>query len=231
MSNFDNSLTRLPPKIFKLTIIPYFKFIASLLNDFLDNIPLHAIIYNAEKAFISQKYSRNLEILLEQLKYFRKDMSVFLEQVKTLRNFLVRLDIIMKNHEQADFLEKMSAHPICCKVLEDMGCRSMMIGGRMTIWKRLSGKETWRNGKLNTFFSNLSLYLKKTFASFHILRNSEIIQHRQVQNMFLEALSNPDFGKPEFSAVDKVVEEIINELAAEIKNMSPAGTTCITKSA
>jgi hypothetical protein len=49
--------------------------------------------------------------------------------------------------------------------------------------------------------------------------------------MFLEALTNPDFGKPELSAVDKVVQAIYAELAAEIKNMSPAGTTYITKSA
>lgn len=231
MNNFDNSLTRLPPKTFELTIIPYFKFIAELLNDFLGYRTLDAITYNAEKAFISQKYSRNLEILREQLQYFRKDMSVFLEQIKTLRKILVRIDVIVKNNEQSDFLEKMSAHPICRKVLEDMRSRSMMIGGRMTIWKRVIGQETWRHGKLNTFSSNLSLYLKKTFASFHIPRNSEIDQRGQIQDIFLEALTNPDFGKPELSAVDKVVQEIINELAAEIKNMSPAGTTCITKSA
>jgi hypothetical protein len=48
----------------------------------------------------------------------------------------------------------------------------------------------------------------------------------------LEALTNPDFGKPELSAVDKVVQEIYNELAVEfLKNMPPEGTTCITKSA
>jgi len=68
MSNFDNSLTRLPPKTFELTIIPYYKFIADLLNDFLGHRVLDAITYNAEKAFISQKCSRNLEILRECLK-------------------------------------------------------------------------------------------------------------------------------------------------------------------
>jgi hypothetical protein len=232
MSNFDNSLTRLPPITFELTIIPYFKYIAELLNDFLGHRALDAITYNAEKAFISQKCSRNLEILREQLQYFRKDMSVFLEQIKILRKILVRIDVIVKNNEQFDFLEKMSVHPICRKVLEDMGCYTMMIGGHMTIWKRLIGQETWRNEKLNTFFSNLSLYLKKTFASFHIPRNSEIVQRGQIQDIFLEALSNPDFGKPELSAVDKVVQEIYKELAVDfLKNMPPAGMTCITKSA
>lgn len=159
-------------------------------------------------------------------------MSVFLEQIKTLRKILVRLDVIVKNNEQSDFLEKMSAHPICRKVLEDMGCHSMMIGGRMTIWKRVIGQETWRHGKLNTFSSNLSLYLKKTFASFHIPRNSEIVQRGQIQDMFLEALTNPDFGKPDLSAVDKVVQNIYKELAVEfLKNMPPAGTISNTKSA
>jgi hypothetical protein len=159
-------------------------------------------------------------------------MSVFLEQIKILRKILVRIDVIVKNNEQFDFLEKMSVHPICRKVLEDMGCYTMMIGGHMTIWKRLIGQETWRNEKLNTFFSNLSLYLKKTFASFHIPRNSEIVQRGQIQDIFLEALSNPDFGKPELSAVDKVVQEIYKELAVDfLKNMPPAGMTCITKSA
>jgi hypothetical protein len=161
MSNFDNSFTRLPPITFELTIIPYFKYIAELLNDFLGHQALDAITYNAEKAFISQKCSRNLEILREQLQYFRKDMSVFLEKIKTMRKILVRIDVIVKNNEQSDFLEKMSAHPICLKILVDMGSRSMIIGGRMTIWKRLIGQETWRHEKLNTFFSNLSLYLKK----------------------------------------------------------------------
>ena len=225
MNNFDNSLTRLSPKTFQLKIIPYFKFISSLLSDFLDNRTLDAIIHNAERAFISKKTTK------EQFQYFRKDMSLFLEQIKTMRQILVRIDVITKNQEQADFLEKMSAHPICRKILQDMGCRSMIIGGRMTIWKRLTRQETWRHGKLNTFFSNLSLYLKKNFASFHIPRNSEIVLHGQVQDIFAEALSNPEFGKPEFSAVDKVVQEIYAELASEIKNMSPAGTTCITKSA
>ena len=225
MNNFDNSLTRLAPKTFQLKIIPYFKFISSLLSDFLDNRTLDAIIHNAERAFISKKTTK------EQFQYFRKDMSLFLEQIKTMRQILVRIDVITKNQEQADFLEKMSAHPICRKILEDMGCHSMIIGGRMTIWKRLTRQETWRNGKLNTFFSNLSLYLKKKFAFFYIPRNSEIVLHGQVQDIFMEALSNPEFGKPELSAVDKVVEEICAELAAEIKNMPPAGSTSNTKSA
>ena len=225
MNNFDNSLTRLAPKTFQLKIIPYFRFISSLLSDFLDNRTLDAIIHNAERAFISKKTTK------EQFQYFRKDMSLFLEQIKTMRQILVRIDVITKNQEQADFLEKMSVHPICRKILEDMGCRSMIIGGRMTIWKRLTRQETWRNGKLNTFFSNLSLYLKKKFAFFYIPRNSEIVLHGQVQDIFMEALSNPEFGKPELSAVDKVVEEICAELAAEIKNMPPAGSTSNTKSA
>jgi len=225
MNNFDNSLTRLSPKTFQLKIIPYFKFISSLLSDFLDNRTLDAIIHNAQRAFISKKTTK------EQFQYFRKDMSLFLEQIKTMRQILVRIDVITKNQEQADFLEKMSAHPICRKILEDMGCRSMIIGGRMTIWKRLTRQETWRHGKLNTFFSNLSLYLKKKFAFFHIPRNSEIILHGQVQDIFAEALSNPEFGKPELSAVDKVVQEICSQLADEIKNMPPAGSTSNTKSA
>ena len=225
MNNFDNSLTRLAPKTFQLKIIPYFRFISSLLSDFLDNRTLDAIIHNAERAFISKKTTK------EQFQYFRKDMSLFLEQIKTMRQILVRIDVITKNQEQADFLEKMSAHPICRKILEDMGCHSMIIGGRMTIWKRLTRQETWRNGKLNTFFSNLSLYLKKKFAFFYIPRNSEIVLHGQVQDIFMEALSNPEFGKPELSAVDKVVEEICAELATEIKNMPPAGSTSNTKSA
>jgi hypothetical protein len=225
MNNFDNSLTRLSPKTFQLKIIPYFKFISSLLSDFLDNRTLDAIIHNAQRAFISKKTTK------EQFQYFRKDMSLFLEQIKTMRQILVRIDVITKNQEQADFLEKMSAHPICRKILEDMGCRSMIIGGRMTIWKRLTRQETWRHGKLNTFFSNLSLYLKKKFAFFHIPRNSEIILHGQVQDIFAEALSNPEFGKPELSAVDKVVQEICSQLADEIKNMPPTGSTSNTKSA
>ena len=225
MNNIDNSLTRLLPKTFELIIIPYFRFISSLLSDFLDHRTLDAIIHNAERAFISKKTTK------EQFQYFRKDMSLFLEQIKTMRQILVRIDVITKNQEQADFLEKMSAHPICRKILEDMGCHSMIIGGRMTIWKRLTRQETWRNGKLNTFFSNLSLYLKKKFAFFYIPRNSEIVLHGQVQDIFMEALSNPEFGKPELSAVDKVVEEICAELAAEIKNMPPAGSTSNTKSA
>jgi hypothetical protein len=231
MSYFDNSLTRLAPKTFELTILPYFRFISSLLSDFLDHRQLDAITYNAFSAFISTCSCKDREILQEQFQYFRKDMSMFLEQVKTLRKILVRLDIITKNQEQSDFLEKMSAHPICIKVLEDMSCRSMMIGGRMTIWKRLSGQETWRNGKLNTFSSNLSLYLKKKFSFFHIPQHSEIVLHGQVQDMFLEALTNPDFGKSELSAVDKVVQEILAQLADEYKNMLPSGTTFITRSA
>ena len=231
MNNFDNSLTRLAPKTFQLKIIPYFKFISALFSDFLDHRQLDAIVHNAERAFISKKTTKDYKILQEQLQYFRKDISLFFEQIKTFRQILIRLDVITKNQEQADFLEKMSAHPICRKILEDMGCRSMIIGGRMTIWKRLTRQETWRHGKLNTFFSNLSLYLKKKFAFFHIPRNSEIILHGQVQDIFAEALSNPEFGKPELSAVDKVVEEICAELAAEIKNMPLAGSTSNTKSA
>jgi len=231
MNNIDNSLTRLEPKTFELIIIPYFRFISSLLSDFLDHRTLDAIIHNAERAFISKINSKDREILLEQLQYFRKDMSLFLEQIKIMRQILVRIDIIVKNQEQADFLQKMSAHPICRKILEDMGCRSMIIGGRMTIWKRLTGQETWRNGKLKSFFSNLSLYLKKKFASFHIPRNSEIVLHGQVQDIFMEALNNPDFGIPELSDVDKVVQEICSQLADEIKNMPSARLTSNTKSA
>jgi hypothetical protein len=231
MNNFNNSLTRLEPKNFQLTIIPYFKFISVLLSDFLDHRPLDAIVHNAERVFISKNNSKDRKILLEKFQYFRKDMSIFLEQIKTLRKILVRLDVIVKNNEQSDFLEKMSAHPISRKVLEDMGSHSMMIGGRMTIWKRLIGEETWRHGKLNIFFSNLTLYLKKTFASFYIPRNSEIVQYGQIQELFVEALSNPDFGKTELSEVDKVIQEIFDEIASEIKNMSPAGKTQINKSA
>ena len=232
MNNIDNSLTRLPPKIFELTIIPYFRFTSSLLSDFLGHRTLDAITYNAEKAFISHCSCKDREILLEQLQYFRKDMSVFLEQIKTMRKILVRIDVIVKNNEQSNFLEKMSAHPICRKILEDMGCRSMIIGGRFTIWKRLTGQETWRNGKFNIFITNLSSFLKKNFASFHIPRNSELVLNGQIQDIFLEALTNPDFGKPDLSAVDKVVQEIYKELAEEfLKNMPPAGTTSNTKSA
>ena len=108
----------------------------------------------------------------------------------------------------------------------------MMIGGRMTIWTRLFGKETWRHGKLNTFFSNLSFYLKNKFASFHIPRHSEIVLHGQVQELFIEAYTNPDFGKREKSAVDKVIEEIYDELASEfLQNMPAAGKISITRSA
>jgi len=223
--NLHNSITKLSPNDFQKNILPYFQYITDLLNDYLEHRPLDVIIYNAEKAFVSKNRSKDREILLEQLQYFRRDMSVFLEQIKTMRQILIHLN------GQATFLEKMSIHPICKKILEDMGSSSMMIGGRMTIWTRLSGKETWKNGKLNTFFSNLSLYLKNKFASFHIPRNSEIVLHGQVQGLFVEAYTNPDFGKKEKSAVDKIVEEIYAELAAEIKNMSPAGTTRITRSA
>jgi hypothetical protein len=225
MNNFDNSLTRLSPKTFQLKIIPYFKFISALFSDFLDHRQLDAIVHNAERAFISKKTTK------EQLQYFRRDMSLFFEQIKTFRQILIRVDVITKNQEQADFLEKMSAHPICRKILEDMGCRSMIIGGHMTIWKKLTRQETWRHGKLNTFFSNLSLYLKKKFASFHIPRNSEIVLHGQVQDIFMEALNNPDFGIPELSDVDKVVQEICSQLADEIKNMPSARLTSNTKSA
>jgi hypothetical protein len=225
MNNFDNSLTRLAPKIFELTILPYFRNITDLLNDFLEHRSLDAIIYNAEKAFISKNRSKDRDILREQLQYFRRDMSVFLEQIKTMRQILIYFN------NQAIFLEKMSIHPICKKILEDMGSNSMMIGGRMNIWKRLTRQETWRHGKLNTFFSNLSNYIKDKFASFHIPRNSEIVLHAQVQELFVEAYTNPDFGKIEPSAVDKIIEEIYAELAAEIKNMSPAGKTTINRSA
>lgn len=231
MSDLQNSLTGLAPKTFELTILPYFQYITDLLTDFLEHRSLDAIKYNAEKAFISKNRSKDCDILLEQLQYFRRDMNVFLEEIKKMHQILIHVDIIKKNHGQAIFLEKMSIHPICKKILEDMGSNSMMIGGRMTIWTRLSGKETWKNGKLNTFFSNLSLYIKDKFASFHIPRHSEIVLHGQVQELFVESYTNPDFGKMEKSAVDKIVEEIYAELAAEIKNMSPAGTTRITRSA
>jgi hypothetical protein len=232
MNNIDNSLTRISPNDFELIIIPYFRTISSLLSDFLGHRPLDAIIYNAEKAFISKSCSKDSKILLEQFQYFHRDINVFLEQIKTMRQILIRVDIITINHEQAVFLERMSEHPICQKILLDMGSHSMMIGGRMTIWKRLFGKETWRHGKLNTFFSNLSLFLKKTFASFHIPRHSEIVLHGQVQELFIEAYTNPHFGKMEPSAVDKVIEEIYAELAADfLKNMPSAGKTTITKSA
>ena len=232
MSDLQNSLTGLAPKTFELTILPYFQYITDLLNDFLEHRPLDAIIYNAEKAFISKNRSKDCDILLEQLQYFRRDMNVFLDEIKKMHQILIHVDIIKKNHGQAIFLEKMSIHPICKKILEDMGSNSMMIGGRMTIWTRLSGKETWKNGKLNTFFLNLSLYIKDKFASFHIPRHSDIVLHGQVQELFVEAYTNPDFGKMEKSAVDKVVEEIYDELAADfLKNMPSAGKTTINRSA
>jgi hypothetical protein len=158
-------------------------------------------------------------------------MSVFLEQIKTMRQILFLVHRITKKQEKVEFLEKISAHPICRKILEDMGCRTMIIGGRMTIWKRLIRQDTWRHRKLDIFFSNLSLFLKKVFASFHIPRNSEIVLHGQVQELFVEAYTNPDFGKTEPSAVDKIIEQIYDELAAEIKNMSPVSTIIINKSA
>lgn len=232
MSDLHNSLTRLSSNDFELKILPYFRNITFLLNDFLEHRTLDAIIYNAEKAFISKNRSKDCDILLEQLQYFRRDMNVFLEQIKKMRQILIRVNIITINHEQAVFLERMSIHPICKKILEDMGSNSMMIGGRMTIWKRLTRQETWRYGKLNTFFFNLSLFLNKTFASFHIPRNSEIVLHGQVQELFVEAYTNPDFGKMEPSAVDKIVEEIYAELAADfLKNMPSAGKTTINRSA
>jgi hypothetical protein len=214
-----------------LTILQYFRNITDLLNDFLEHRSLDSIIYNAEKAFIFKNRSKDHEILLEQFQYFRRDMSVFLEQIKTMRQILFLVHRITKKQEKVEFLEKISAHPICRKILEDMGCRTMIIGGRMTIWKRLIRQDTWRHRKLDIFFSNLSLFLKKVFASFHIPRNSEIVLHGQVQELFVEAYTNPDFGKTEPSAVDKIIEQIYDELAAEIKNMSPVSTIIINKSA
>jgi hypothetical protein len=232
MSDLHNSLTRLSSNDFELKILPYFRNITVLLNDFLEHRSLDAIIYNAEKAFISKNRSKNCDILLEQLQYFRRDMNVFLEQIKKMRQILIHVDIIKKNHGQAVFLERMSEHPICKKILEDMGSNSMMIGGRMNIWKRLTRQETWRYGKLNTFFFNLTNYIKVKFASFHIPRHSEIFLYGQVQELFVEAYTNPDFGKMEKSAVDKVVEEIYAELAADfLKNMPSAGKTTINRSA
>ena len=60
MNNIDNSLTRLLPKTFELIIIPYFRFISSLLSDFLDHRTLDAIIHNAERAFISKKTTKEI---------------------------------------------------------------------------------------------------------------------------------------------------------------------------
>ena len=91
MSYFHNSLT----------ILSYFRNIIDLLNDFLEHRPLDAIIYNAEKAFIFKNRSKDREILLEQFQYFHRDMSVFLEQIKTMRLILLLFETITKKQEKA----------------------------------------------------------------------------------------------------------------------------------
>jgi hypothetical protein len=207
----DNTLSRHQKHVFIVMFSLFCRQIEEICDDYLKR-GMDAIVYHALFAYIRKHpyLAKNAkDIMRELVADVTTHLEGFIKHVNDLRGIVGRMNITVKHTSPASFLEQLSANPICIHILSQMGCRTMMVGGQMTTFKKLVGQECWRDGKLNTFFSSLTFYLKQTFDSFHIVSTSEMKLKGQVLELTLQILENPDFGKQELSEVEKVIKEVL----------------------
>jgi hypothetical protein len=179
--------------------------ISVLLSDYL-NRTLDAIFYNA----LEQFSAKNPHLAdPDSLKQFGDSVRTFVVDAIELRKLCVRMSYIVDETGTADYLTKLSHHPFCAAALRRMGCDTGAIGGRMTAAKRWFMQKTWKGNKLYTFFSTLEEDLREQFRHFCMPSKTEMDNRAEVSQMILNAIEDPNFGKPEPSDVRKVVDEIM----------------------
>jgi hypothetical protein len=221
----DNTLSRLPPHLFIELFKEFCKQIEQICDDYL-NRSLGPIMHHALRLFIQKNalLALNDRNAIVQLgKDLVSNLTEFIEHVRLLRGIVGRMTIIVDHTDTAcaSFLKALSANPICIHILNQMECTTMMVGGQMTTFKELVGQKCWRNGKLNTFFASLASHIKMTFASFHVVSISEIKLRGQVVDMKVDLMNDPNFGKEDLSAEDRIMQAIFQGILA---NLPKAGT-------
>ena len=218
----DNTLSRLELNAFIVVLKPFCKHIRDICNDYLER-GMDAMVYHALIAYIQKHYclAKNAkDIMAELVADVTKHLECFIEDVRNLRKIVTVMNLIVTRAGPASFLEELSANPICQHILSQMGCRTMMVGGQMTIFKKLVGQECWRNGKLNDFFSSLGVYLKQTFDSFHVVSTSEMKLKGELLQLSMKILEDPEFGKEELSPVAMAIRAVFLEIKLEQLNPS-----------
>ena len=170
-----------------------------------------------------------LVLLSEHLNDFERFLREFLEQAYSLWSIFSRLKLdVQQQGDQARFLMQLNEHPIVQLILRQMRC-SHGVGGQMTIAKKLFGRSTWSEAKLQLFFTNLKHYLKEQVAYFLLPSKEQLKAHVAYLDLKMEALTNPDFGKPQLTdfetQVDEVVRKFVEEAATKfLKNLPDACT-------
>ena len=66
-----------------------------------------------------------------------------------------------------------------------------------------------------------SIIDKMTFASFHVVSISEIKLRGQVVDMKVDLMNDPNFGKEDLSAEDRIMQAIFQDI---LSKLPPAGT-------
>lgn len=221
----DNTLSRLEPHMFIERLSLFCKSIEKICDDYLKR-DMDAIVYHALFAYI-QKHpdlAKNAKMSLAELVTdVTTHLEGFIKDVKDLRGIVGRMAMTVNHSGPASFLEQLSANPICQHILSQMGCRTMMVGGQMTKFKKLVGQECWRNGKLNDFFSSLGVYLTNTFKDFEVVSTSQIKLEVQLIDLKAKLLEDPDFGKQQLSPVAMAIKEVLLEI--KMDQLKPSTST------
>jgi hypothetical protein len=178
--------------------------IEKICNDYLKR-NLDAIVYNALHAYIQKHFqsSKNdkdsMNITKELVTDVKVQLEGFITDVRELREIIGRMKIIAKHTGPASFLKKLSENPICRHILSEMGCTTMIVGGRITPFKEFFGQECWRNAKLTVFFARLGRYLVETFKKFEVVSDSQIELEGQIIEMRVQILNDLNFVEIELS--------------------------------
>ena len=216
----DNTLSRLLPHEFISRMDLFCTSIETICNDYLKK-NLDAIVYNALHAYIQKHFqsSKNdkdsMNIMKELVADVRDQLEGFITDVRELREIIGRMKIIAKHTGPASFLKKLSENPICRHILSEMGCTTMIVGGRITPFKEFFGQECWRNAKLSDFFARLRRYLVETFMKFEVVSASQIELEGQLLDLRMQILQDPDFGKEELSPVAMVIKGVLLDIKLE----------------
>jgi hypothetical protein len=202
---------------------PYCKQIEKICNDYLKR-SLDAIVYNAlyayiQKHFQSSKNNKNsMNITKELVEDVRVRLEGFITDVRELREIIGRMKIIANYTGPASFLGQLSANRICRHILSEMGCTTMMVGGRITPFKEFFGQECWRNAKLPDFFARLGLYLIATFKKFEVMSASQIELEAQVLDMRDQILNDLNFVEKELSPIANAIKSVLLGIMLERLN-------------
>ena len=219
----DNTLSRLPPHLFIELFKEFCKQIEQICDDYL-NRSLDSIMYHALRLFIQKNALlalNDMNAIVQLGKDLVSNLKGFIVNVNYLRGIVGRMSTTVTNTDPASFLKALSANPICIDILNQMECTTMMVGGQITTFKKITWQKCWRNGKLNTFFASLASHIKMTFASFHVVSISEIKLRGQVVDMKVDLMNDPNFGKEDLSAEDRIMQAIFQDI---LSKLPPAGT-------